>query len=211
MYQKLKKFFIPLYTILTKLKHNPMKKTYEFEVIQDSCPSSPREWDNISTMICFHKRYDLGDKHHYKESYFNSWDELKTKIESEYKVMLIKPLYLYDHSGITISTSPFGCNFDSGQVGWIFIDEKQLQSITGDASGHNETNLDEIIEGEIEAYDQYIRGEVYGYRIFEVELCDKGHEHKTEIDSCWGYYGEESCEEEAQSLVKHYQTKLEVC
>ena len=27
---------------------------------------SPREWDNFGTMICFHKKYNLGDKHDFK-------------------------------------------------------------------------------------------------------------------------------------------------
>ena len=25
----------------------------------------PRSWDNIGTMVCFHSRYNLGDKHYY--------------------------------------------------------------------------------------------------------------------------------------------------
>ena len=37
------------------------------------------------------------------------------------------------------------------------------------------------IQGEIELFDDYIRGNVYGYEIADVE---------TEIDSCWGYYGD---------------------
>ena len=121
-----------------------MKKTYEYEIVQDTNPTDPRDWDNIATMICFHNRYTIGDKHEYKSNNYNGWQELKEQIESDYKVLHIKPLYLYDHSGITISTSPFGCQWDSGQIGWVIIDEKRLQYITGDASGHNETNLEEI-------------------------------------------------------------------
>lgn len=188
-----------------------MKKTYEYEIVQDTDPTNPREWDNIATMICGHKRYNLGDKHDYKQDDFDSWEEVKEQIESDYKVLMIKPLYMYDHSGITISTSPFGCQWDSGQIGWIFIDEKKLQYITGDASGHNETNLEEIIEGEVKTYDKYIQGECYGYKIYEVETCSLGHEHKTELDSCWGYYDEDDCESEAKGIIEHYQSKLELC
>ena len=28
----------------------------------DSCPTNPREWDNLGTMVCGHRRYDLGDE-----------------------------------------------------------------------------------------------------------------------------------------------------
>ena len=188
-----------------------MKKTYEYEIVQDTNPTDPREWDNITTMICFHNRYTIGDKHEYKSNNYNGWQELKEQIESDYKVLMIKPLYMYDHSGITISTSPFGCQWDSGQIGWVIIDEKRLQYITGDASGHNETNLEEIIDSEIKTYDKYITGDCYGYKIYEVEVCDKGHEHKTELDSCWGYYDEDDCESEAKGIIEHYQSKLELC
>mgnify|MGYP003341339394 FL=1 len=41
-----------------------MKKTYELEIEQDDNGYNPRtEWDNVTTMLCFHKRYNLGDKH----------------------------------------------------------------------------------------------------------------------------------------------------
>ena len=186
-----------------------MKKTYEYEIVQDTNPTDPREWDNITTIICFHNRYTIGDKHEYKSNNYNGWQELKEQIESDYKVLMIKPLYMYDHSGITISTSPFSCRWDSGQIGWVIIDEKRLQYITGDASGHNETNLEEIIDSEIKTYDKYITGDCYGYKIYEVEVCDKGHEHKTELDSCWGYYDEDDCESEAKGIIEHYQLKLQ--
>ena len=108
-------------------------KKYELEIEQDNDPQNPRtEWDNVTTMICFHKRYNLGDKTDLKSSQFDSWNELKEHIESEYKVLMIKPLYMYDHSGITISTSCFNDRFDSGQIGWVFIDEKQWKLMMGE-------------------------------------------------------------------------------
>lgn len=184
-------------------------KNYKLEIFRDEDPMNPRtEWDNIGTMICFHNRYNLGDKHNYNSSNYSGWSELKEQIENDYSVLMIKPLYLYDHSGITISTSPFGCIWDSGQVGWIFIDEKKLDYMMGDTSGHNEINLEEIIDNEVETYDSYIQGEVYGYKIIEVETCDKGHEHEDIIDSCGGYYKEEDAEAEGNSLLKHYQEKV---
>jgi hypothetical protein len=38
---------------------------YLIEVEQDDNTESPREWDNLGTMICFHSRYNLGDKHNF--------------------------------------------------------------------------------------------------------------------------------------------------
>ena len=46
-------------------KLNDMKK-YELKIVQDTDPESPRTWDNLGTMVCFHKRYELGDKTDYR-------------------------------------------------------------------------------------------------------------------------------------------------
>jgi hypothetical protein len=184
-------------------------KKFELKIEHDDDPMNPRtDWDNITTMICFHKRYDLGDKTDYKSDNFDSWDELKTQIESDYKVLMIKPLYMYDHSGITISTSPFGCNWDSGQIGWVFIDKDNLQRISGDSDGFNELNLEEITDSEVKTYDQYVTGEVYRYTIYEIETCSLGHEHKNFVEGCGGYFGEEECESEGQSVLQHLEKEV---
>ena len=184
-------------------------KKFELKIEQDQDPMNPRtDWDNIGTMICFHRNYNLGDKHDYKSDNFEGWGELKEQIESDYKVLMIKPLFLYDHSGITISTSPFGCNWDSGQVGWIFIDEKKLQSMTGDSSGHNETNFEEIIDSEVEVYDKYLTGEVYRYSIYEIETCSLGHTHKKYLEGGGSYFGEEECENEGNSILRGYEVEV---
>jgi len=183
-------------------------KKFELEIVQDTDPESPRTWDNLGTMVCFHKRYELGDKTDYRTEDYDSWEELKEGIIKNEGEVVILPLYLYDHSGITISTSPFGCNWDSGQIGWVFIDEKQLQYITGDSSGHNETNLEEIIDSDVKTYDQYITGEVYRYTIYEIETCSLGHEHKNYVEGCGGYFGEEECESEGKSVIQHLEKEV---
>ena len=54
------------------------KDGYQLEIILDDSPESPRTWDNIGRMICFHKRENLGDDHEYNHSDFNSWEELRS-------------------------------------------------------------------------------------------------------------------------------------
>ena len=53
----------------------------------------------------------------------------------------------------------------------------------------------EVIQGEVNTYNQYLSGDVYGYKVF-----DKDGE---ELDSCWGYYGMEYVVEEAKSVVDY--------
>ena len=49
-------------------------------------------------------------------------DERLMKVISQKYLML--PLYLYDHSGITMNTTGFSCPWDSGQVGWIYASKE---------------------------------------------------------------------------------------
>lgn len=41
------------------------------------------------------------------------------------KLFYALPLYLYDHSGITMSTTTFSCPWDSGRVGMIFCSHEE--------------------------------------------------------------------------------------
>jgi hypothetical protein len=114
--------------------------------------------------------------------------------------IVCKPIYMYDHSGQTISLSPFGCRWDSGCCGYIFVFKDKILNDFERATEDNWRDIAyEIIQSEIDIYDSYIQGEVYGY------CLEEGHtvEHKdlitgaiwtsTEyelVDSCCGFYGD---------------------
>ena len=172
---------------------------YKIEIIPDDNPQNPRtEYDNLGMMVCFSSRYSLGDKHDYRFHDYNSWDEMKKDIIKTEKVGVILPLYLYDHSGQTMNTTGFSCPFDSKQVGFIFISKKKMLEEYG---GKIVTKkLKERVEGylrnEVETFSQYLEGDCYGYRITDTETDE-------EVESCWGYYGEKSCLEEAEMIVKN--------
>jgi hypothetical protein len=169
---------------------------------------NPRtDWDNITTMICVGKYSYLGDKHNYKSSDFDSWEELKEQIESDYKVLHIEPLYVYEHSGIRISTSPFSCRFDTSRVGWVLIHEKQLNSMCGKDFERGEEKLSLILNGEVKTYDEYLTGDVYKYEVYEVETCSLGHVHRNLIESCGSYYDEGDCRDEGLSVLHGYTEK----
>lgn len=160
------------------------------EIIQDQDPESPREWDNLGTMACFHGRYNLGDKNiPFHTDDFNSWDEMRTYIENKLRAVIVLPLYLYDHSGITISTSSFSCSWDSGQVGFIYVTEDDILKGFGVINDATIVRAEAILENEVITYDQYLTGDIYGFRLLKKSVCDQGHIHEEVIDSCWGFYG----------------------
>ena len=185
------------------------KGDYILEIFQDDSYDSPRTWDPLGTMVCFHRRYILGDKHDYNKDDYSSWAELKETLMESYDAKVILPLYLYDHSGITMNTTGFSCGWDSGQVGWIFAPEDRIKKeynvdvITDDIL----EKVTNVLKGEVETYDQYLTGDVYGYRVSKVEVCDKGCEHEEELDSCWGFYGMDSVEEEGERVLDYYLEK----
>ena len=183
---------------------------YLIEVEQDDNTESPREWDNLGKMICFHGRYDLGDKHDYRSNDYSGWSEQRKDIEKKENVCVMLPLYLYDHSGITMNTTGFSCSWDSGQVGWIVVSKEQVRKEYGVKRINKKLieKVTNILESEVKTYDQYLTGDVYGYRIYKVTECELGHEHKEEVDSCWGFYGEDECMTEAEGIVEYYLTKV---
>lgn len=145
-------------------------------IAQDEINESPREWDNLGTMACFHRRYTLGDKDHGL-----SLEEAQA-IEADDKKYIALPLYLYDHSGITMNTTGFSCRWDSGQVGVIFVSKEAVRKEYGwkvITKARKEQILG-YLKGEVETYDQFLRGDVYGFKCVE---------NGEETDSCWGFYG----------------------
>jgi hypothetical protein len=195
-----------------------MESTYEetykgftIKILPDNdSGNSPRDWDNAGKMVCWHRRYNLGDEQPrenpsewllnllqseldydslaYQRAENMEIPELLTELEKFY---IFLPLNLYDHSGISISTSSFigraqHAEWDSGQVGWIYISKKDAVKEWGSKLFTKivEQKAVKYLQGEVKTYDDYLTGNVYGY-IVE----DKDGER---VDSCWGFYPEEN-------------------
>lgn len=289
-----KKLTLDLYDNDTvKWRHE--RKLYCLHIQTDDTPMNPRrDFDNITTMACWHSRYRLGDKLDDKTSE-DFWQRLvrENVPESEiyamaeagrldgiriaqngddpelvdvYETSCLQtvlgkddpkeyleyegvekntavyhllddltirhcmtlmepyaewmPLWLYDHSGITMScgarTYPYNDRWDSGQVGWIVALKKMVMAETVefilDKNGEriliehkHEGNPStwgyatrpltdgtwrkracEIMEADVEIYDLYLTGEVFGYTLYEQ---DEDGEEWSEEDSCWGFFG----------------------
>lgn len=162
------------------------------ELVRDTDPINPREHDfHLGEMICFHRRYTLGDKHKYTSDMFSGWADMRKKLE---KTHIMLPLFLYDHGGITISTTHFNCPWDSGQVGYIAASKDKVRSEYNvkAITPAIRKKVIQVLLGEVDEYDKYITGEVYGYRIFR---------DGEEIDSCWGFYGLDACRNEAMMNI----------
>ena len=165
---------------------------YRVEVVQDTYPESPREWDNAGTVALVDRsRYNFGDER-------LSHDEIHA-ITNDPSVIVL-PIYMYDHSGITINTTGFSCQWDSGQVGIIYISRRDAVKEWGNkiCTQTVAERARKCLKAEIETLDQYVTGSVYGYRVLDPD--------GEETDACWGFYGEPSeCLAEGVSVAMTYE------
>ena len=165
--------------------------TVKVVIKRDDQFESPREWDHLGTMICFHRRYNLGDNHK-----LSVHDAMKL---SNSKDLIELPLYLYDHSGITIATTPFSCPWDSGKVGFIYVTKQKAREWFGvkTITKKVKERIIAALESEVKEYDDYLRGNVYYYEEFD--------SNGDSINAVGGYIGESGLNE-----IKSYFYDVEV-
>ena len=142
---------------------------------------SPREWDNLGTMITRHSRYSLGDN--YEHRYMVDIEEELKELD-----LLVKmPLYLYDHSGISMSCGrsyPYNCRWDSMHLGFIYVEKEKVRKEFNvkRISKKLKERVMELLEGEVDTYSSYISGDVYSYSLIDILTGE-------DLDSCCGFYG----------------------
>ncbi len=156
-------------------------------LFRDDDPSSPRTYDNLSHMVCVHRRYILGDE---QRNEGETEEELRERVPG---IIALLPLYLYDHSGITMSTGTFGCPWDSGQVGWAYVTQESAETMGCVGADWTEEKLCESIRAEVEEYDKYLTGDVYGYVVTEA--------NGEEGESLWGLIGLDYAKIEARNVI----------
>ena len=200
-------------------QHNTLVEEYtvgdcRVEIHQDEDAVNPRtEYDHLGTLFAWHPRYNLCDRGaravlikaiENSRYYRQSWDEQYSWREPEglmemlgkCKDIYALDVYLYDHSGITINTTGFSCQWDSGIVGCIFITredvlkEYRVKRVTKEVLNR----VYKLLNAEVEELDAYRRGDVYGFIVT--------HKDGTE-DSCWGFIGIDHVKESANEAARY--------
>ena len=151
------------------------------KVVADEDPQSPREWDNAATLVCWSRRYTLGDEQPSVDP--SEWLEGYKAANPE---ALIVPIYKYEHSGIALSTGAFSCPWDSGQCGYAVISADKIAKEWPLSDMHPTPEAQreaarKCIDAEVETYSAYCNGDVYGYIIED--------EDGEQLDACFGFYG----------------------
>ena len=200
-----------------QFEHAGLLVCIDYDTDAESC----REWDNLGRMMCWHSRYYLGD-YDSDNRRMETHDGTNCADPSDFqewwkehgKGGILLPLYLYDHSGLTISCSPFSCPWDSGQVGYVYMTAEKIREeySAKRISKKLRKRVTEYLVNEVKTYDEYLRGDVYGYTVSTLEplededdLRDLDEREDEQLDSCWGFYGLDYCIQEAKSVAEHNQ------
>ena len=181
---------------------------------------NPRDSTDYGHMVCMHKNYIFG--HEPQDRNLKNEDELTNVLldildeeigfdsDQRYNIrdncsnqrlmnaivnhtnVVILPLYLMDHSGLSMSTSATTFNifdsggWDHGQVGFIYATTKEILSWydTKEITEEIKKSVRNSLKSEIHTYDLYLRGEVYYFRLYNKDTDE-------DIDACGGFYSDD--------------------
>jgi len=177
-----------------------MTISHRVKIIRDESPESPDGWGNEDCfLVAFDKRNFWVERKGYEKDTFVGEDGLIENPHPDYHVFLLRA---YIHSGVALSLGteyPFNDSWDSGWIGYVLVSKAEWPDPL-------KARLAALAE--VETWNQYLSGDIWGYVVEKVESCDLGHEHATEMDSCWGFYGEETAKEAGEALLKAYQEEV---
>lgn len=141
----------------------------------------------------------------------------KLRLIDETGEVAMLPISMYEHSGISIwlgsTDGHIDARWDCSSIGFAYIEKSTAEEempnrklVDGNNDDWKKWSYD-IMEGEMETYNQYVKGEVYGYMI-EDEYGEEGSD--TDLCGCWGFYGDDGKEDmlkEAKADIDSYLEK----
>jgi hypothetical protein len=156
---------------------------YKFIVERDEFMESPREWENLSTMLSWSRSYNSPDKNDFRNpDDFMEWF-LEEHAGDPDHVLL--PLFMYEHSGVSFSTGDFGDKWDSGQIGWVYATGESVRNWIS-----TKEKAIKVLEKEVKEYSQWANGEALSWSILENNGCEHcGKDDWNIVESCAGYLG----------------------
>jgi hypothetical protein len=157
----------------------------------DGDSDSPREWSNLGYFITQDRNYNSPDKNEELQAVIKAGGEevgdnlehvkyIKKNYKTE-KILAIYSIVKYEHSGVSYSLGSKS-GFDYSNNGFYVITDKTAEEL-----GTPKKSFEKVIKQELEVYNQWCNGEVYGFTLYD--------EAGETLDSCWGFYDLESIRE----------------
>ena len=174
------------------------------KIYHDQFVESPRKWNPLGILVCSHRKYDLSDVPFPQAGEYGSLLEdfkeyLKT-LSLTLNDIIYTPVYMYDHSGIALSSTFFPIDWDSGLLGYNYVSKSTIRTeyAVKRISSKLYDSIISILDAELEVYNQYVQGNCYEFRI----ETDTGEF----IDSCGGFIGD--LDDVKQQMREHIDKSL---
>jgi len=151
----------------------------------DTDAQSPAEWGNEDLFLIANHR-DFFVPPSKSERRFDVQDVIERHEDTHH----VFALEAYIHSGVRLALAGEG-NFpdrqwDVSRLGVVFAAKSEWKTM----AKARDAALSLVNE-----WNQYLSGDVWGYVVED----DEGNH----LESCWGFYGREYCEQEGRSLLEH--------
>lgn len=158
-------------------------RDYTIKVLYDDDAPNPRnEFEHSSRFYNNLRRKTFEDGEH---KFTEIVDEENHQLDWNFQQMFIYvPVYIYEHSGACVSTTPFCDPWDSGLFGMLAITKRKAMEDFGwkELTQKRIEKVKDMLRSEVKEYNQWLTGEVYAYTIEDV--------NGEEVDSCGGFYGD---------------------
>lgn len=189
------------------------KRTLNITIGYDDDAENPLYWNNSIKVAYSSGRYILGnemvaDLAEHAMDLLDYGEEYRNRMYSKYgytkelfdvllahlnkKGYVALPVYAYIHLGATVATTPFGCRWDSGLSGFTYVKRTDYVKDFGTKKNVKSSVIEDHLRGNLETFDQWLRGEVYYFSLEDAETGET-------LDSCSGFYGSDY----AESMAEH--------
>jgi len=174
-------------------------KKYEYKIIQDEDYESPDDWRDEEIFLVYDHRDFCVERKGFYPLEINDW--LQGDENYDFSEYFLFPVYAYIHSGIILSLNHNGDRWDTSMRGYVLV----LKTLRNDLT---EEIARTYAEGCLKNWNVYLSGEIYRYKIYELDTCEYcNHSEVIYIDSCGGYYSEKECEEDAKDYIEYLENK----
>ncbi len=203
-------------------------------VYQDIHPESPNDWKNTDCFLVYDHRQFTVKREGFDPKDIAEWYNASFRT-LEYDGYYVFPVAAYIHSGVilNLTNSLKRQGWDTSVSGFVLVHK---ESITVDKTKHKtkEDAARSYAEDLIGTWNQYLSGEIYGFRVFKQVKYYKISEEKLnnlnivnyiidyisieefkevveelieleEEDSCWGFYGSDI---KTNGILDHISYKL---
>ncbi len=158
---------------------------YTIEVKQDEYSEGPEFWGNEDVFLVYDHRQFSVERKGFDAQEIN--DHCADTRRLFYKGYFVFPLYAYIHSGVSLSLGrsyPHNCPWDTSMRGFVLVKRAEFWS---------KAKARKAADSIVSEWNQYLSGDVWGYVVKDAQ--------DNEVDSCWGFYGFQYCEDEARAVV----------